>query len=71
MNKNFKQLKEAIDKQGQNLFREINTIIEKMKADVEYMDSKRLDDLEKRGKTCRISEIEQDIADKKEIVRFV
>lgn len=51
-----------------------DTIIKKMKADVEYMDSKHLDDLEKREDetTCRISEIEQGIADKrKEIARFV
>lgn len=51
-----------------------DTIIKNMKADVEYMDSKHLDDLEKREyeTTCRISEIEQGIADKrKEIARFV
>lgn len=51
-----------------------DTIIKNMKADVEYMDSKHLDDLEKREDetTCRISEIKQGIADKrKEIARFV
>lgn len=50
LNKHFKQLKEAIDKQGQNLLIEIDTIIKKMKADVEYMDSKHLDDLKKKGR---------------------
>lgn len=39
LNKQSRQLKSGIDKQGQNLQREIDTIIKKMKTDVDYMDS--------------------------------
>lgn len=69
LNKNSQHLKEAIDNHGQNLHREIGTIIKEMKAQVDYMDSKHLGDLKEREDeiTSRISEIEQGIADIKKL----
>lgn len=69
LKKNSQQLKGAIDNHGQNLHREIGTIIKEMKAQVDYMDSKHLGDLKEREDkiTSRISEIEQGIADIKKL----
>lgn len=69
LSKNSQQLKAAINKQGHNLHKEIDTIIKKMKADVDYMESKHLADLKiwEDEITCTISKIKQSITDIKKL----
>lgn len=69
MSKNSQQLKAAINKQGRDLHKEIDAIIKKMKADVDFMDSKHLSDLKiwEDKITSTISKIKQKIIDVKEL----
>lgn len=69
LSKNSQQLKAAINKQGRDLHREIDAIIKKMKADVDYMDSKHLSDLKiwEDEITSTIYKIKQKIIDVKEL----
>lgn len=69
LSKNSQQLKAAINKQGRDLHKEVDAIIKKMKADVDYMDSKHLSDLKiwEDEITSTISNIKQKIIDVKEL----
>lgn len=69
LRKNSKQLKATINKQGRDLHKEIDAIIKKMKADVDYMDSIHLSDLKiwEDEITSTISNIKQKIIDVKEL----
>lgn len=70
LNKYTQNLKAAINKQGHNLQREINSVIKKMKTDLDDMNYNYLADLKKREDEIARSfaEIKQNISDVKKVL---
>lgn len=70
LNKNSQNLKAAINKQGRDLHREVDSVIKKMKAHVDDINFKCMAYLKKREDeiTGIISEIQQNISDMKKLL---
>lgn len=70
LNKNTQNLKAVINKQGHNLHKEIDSVIKKMKADLDNMSSIHLANLKKREDEIAhgIAEIKQNISDVKKVL---
>lgn len=70
LNRNSENLKAAINKQGHALHREVDSVMKKMKADVDDMNLKYMAYLKKREDeiTCIISEIKQNMSDMKNLL---
>lgn len=70
LNRNSQNLKAAINKQGRDMQREIESVITKMKADVDDMNSQHLADLKKREDEIgsSISELKQNMSDIKKLL---